>query len=227
MGLFSKTYKKKQELNSESHITPLPEIVLHAKQVHIKPRNFIMLGIYMMLLPMLTLSLIGYYLLTMGVTTQKVTKIASSSSFQAIPEAVTTTTYTTQETEARVETLREFFKRYESPLEPYSEHIVNTADKYGLDWRLIPAIAMQESTLCKKTPKNSNNCWGFGIYGSKVTRFKNYGQAIETVTKTLATEYKEKRGLSEPHEIVTRYTPGSTTWADKVTLVMSRIEESM
>lgn len=181
----------------------------------------------MMLLPIVTLTLISYYLLSVGATTQKAQKIASASSFQAIPEVITSTTYTPVETEARVETLSEFFKRYDSPLEPYAQKIVETADKYGLDWRLVPAIAMQESTLCKRIPKNSNNCWGFGIYGSKVTRFSDYNTAIETVSKTLAVEYKEKRGLEQPHEIVTRYTPTSTTWADKVSLVMNRIEESM
>jgi hypothetical protein len=137
------------------------------------------------------------------------------------------TSYVPGGQEARIEVLKEFFKRYNSPLLSHAELIVATADKYSLDWKLVPAIAMQESTLCKKIPKNSFNCWGFGIYGGKITRFANYDEAIETVTKTLAREYKEKRGLEEPHEIVTRYTPGSGTWADKVTLVMNSIQNNL
>lgn len=227
MGLFTKTHKKEANLDTDAHVTSLPDIVLHTKQVGFKPRNFLLLGTYLMLLPVVLLSLVGYYLITLNISSQKPQRLASNATFQAVPEVITSTTHATQETEARVETLKEFFKRYDSPLEPYAKHIVDTADKYSLDWRLIPAIAMQESTLCKRIPKNSNNCWGFGIYGSKVTRFTDYETAIETVSKTLAVEYKEKRGLEQPHEIVTRYTPSSTTWADKVSLVMNRIEESM
>ena len=38
----------------------------------------------------------------------------------------------------------------------------------GFDYRLLPAIAMQESTLCRSIPVDSHNCWGWGIYGDKV-----------------------------------------------------------
>src|SRR3989344_8638035 len=117
---------------------------------------------------------------------------ASGPNFADIPE------------DKRVTILKDFFGRYNSPLTDYAQAIVDTADNYGLDWRLLPAIAMQESTLCKRTPTNSFNCWGFGIYGGKVTRFSNYNEAIETVSKTLARDYKSQ-GLSEPHEIMTRY----------------------
>ena len=104
---------------------------------------------------------------------------------------------------------------------------MESADKYAIDWRLIPAIAMQESTLCQNIPKNSYNCWGFGIYSGKITRFNNYAEAIETVTKTLARDYKEKRGLEHPEEIVTRDTPGSGTWADSVNCVLQRIKNNL
>lgn len=226
MGLFTKTYKKDAFLDSELNSSALPEIILHSKQLGFKPKNFIMLGVYLFLLPTITFSLIVSYLLIHGYQ-QKPVKIASAATFQAIPEVITSSSYAPEEIEARVEVLTEFFKRYDSPLLTHAEEIIAVADKYDIDWRLVPAIAMQESTLCKRIPKNSHNCWGFGIYGTKVTRFADYSTAIETVTKTLAQEYKEKRGLEEPHEIVTRYTPGSTTWADKVSLVMSRIDEPL
>lgn len=129
-----------------------------------------------------------------------------------------------QEKDARIEMVRQFFARYDSPLEPFAKDVVVTADKYGLDFRLIPAIAMQESTLCKKAPKDSYNCWGYGIYGKKVTRFKNYPEAINTVTKTLAVQYK-KDGLHTPEEIMSRYTPSSNgSWAEGVNFVMSRLQ---
>lgn len=124
----------------------------------------------------------------------------------------------------RIEILREYFSKHRSPLEEYAEYVVETADFYGLDYRLIPAIAMQESNLCKKIPSNSYNCWGFGIYGNKVKRFESYTEAIDTVTRTLARDYKSA-GLESPEEIMRRYTPANTNnWAGNVALFMEKLQ---
>ena len=126
--------------------------------------------------------------------------------------------------DARVEIVRQFFERYKSPLEPHAPTVVETADMYGIDFRLIPAIAMQESNLCKKAPENSYNCWGFGIYGQKVTRFNNYEEAINAVTKTLALKYIAD-GLDTPQEIMRRYTPRSNgSWAESVEYFMDQLQ---
>jgi len=125
--------------------------------------------------------------------------------------------------QAKINALQEFFGKYRSPLTTYAEEIVDAADRYGLDYRLLPAIAMQESTLCRRAPKDSNNCWGFGIYGGKVKRFSDFSQAIEAVSKTLAQEYHNK-GLREPIQIMTKYTPANTKdCAQNVSYVMGRI----
>ncbi|OIP57317.1 MAG: hypothetical protein COX79_01070 [Candidatus Levybacteria bacterium CG_4_10_14_0_2_um_filter_36_16] len=127
----------------------------------------------------------------------------------------------------RTTILKEFLNKYNSPLLPYAVHIVSAADFYGIDYRLLPAIALQESTLCKKIPKESYNCWGFGIYGGNVTRFTSYEDAIETISKTLAKEYKAK-GLEHPTEIMTKYTPQSNgSWAKNVSYIMDRISPSL
>lgn len=124
----------------------------------------------------------------------------------------------------KAEKIRQFLARYNSPLEPYSVDIVNAAEEYGLDHRLIPAIAMQESTLCKKIPVNSFNCWGFGIYGTKVTRFADFKEGIYTVTRALATRYK-KRGLVTADQIMTMYTPSSNgSWARGVNTVLNQLQ---
>lgn len=126
--------------------------------------------------------------------------------------------------DARVAVVADFFRRYNSDLLPYAQNVVSSADKYGLDYRLIPAIAMQESNLCKKAPKDSYNCWGFGIYGKKVTKFSNYPEAIDAVTKTLATDYK-RNGLETPQQIMAKYTPSSNgSWADSVNLFMNQLQ---
>ena len=133
--------------------------------------------------------------------------------------------------DSRVETVRQFLQKHDSPLEPHSQYIVDTADQYELDYRLIPAIAMQESNLCKKMPKNkvdplvpSNNCWGFGVYGGKVHVFSSFKEGIHDVTKTLAVKYKDRHGLVTPNEIMQMYTPGSNgSWANGVNQFMDEL----
>lgn len=143
--------------------------------------------------------------------------------YAALPAASGTLKVNVVSQDARVTMVRDFFEKYKSDLLPYAQNVVEDADKYGLDYRLIPAIAMQESNLCKKAPKDSYNCWGFGIYGKKVTKFENYSQAIDIVTKTLARQYKSQ-GLETPAQIMTRYTPGSNgSWADSVNQFMGQL----
>ncbi|KKP80603.1 MAG: hypothetical protein UR81_C0022G0010 [Candidatus Levybacteria bacterium GW2011_GWB1_35_5] len=150
---------------------------------------------------------------------EKAPKVA----YAALPNRNEAILLKTKDVDARVEAVEDFLSYYKSALTPFADEIVAAADKYSLDYRLLPAIAMQESTLCKKAPKGSHNCWGFGIYGKKVTKFANYNEAIETVTKTLATKYKAI-GLETPEQIMSKYNPVSTgTWADGVSGYMDRL----
>src|SRR5258708_1963918 len=56
--------------------------------------------------------------------------------------------------DARVQIVTNFLRRHESPLDAdvYGKKLVTIADKYTLDFRLLPAISMQESNLCKVIP---------------------------------------------------------------------------
>jgi len=124
----------------------------------------------------------------------------------------------------RVANLKFFFRRYESVLYDKAEFIVKMADQYKLDYRLIPAIAMQESGLCKNIYEGSHNCWGWGIYGDTVTRFDSYEEAIETISRGLKKNYIDK-GLTTPEDIMRKYTPPSTgSWAFGVNFFLKIIE---
>ncbi|HJZ05093.1 hypothetical protein A2634_04450 [Candidatus Amesbacteria bacterium RIFCSPHIGHO2_01_FULL_48_32] len=129
--------------------------------------------------------------------------------------------------DARPVIIRRYLHEYDSPLEPHSEYLVEISDKYLLDYRLLVAIAQQESNLCKKIPADSHNCWGFGIYGDKVTRFDNYPQAIETVASTLKKNYID-HGLNTPEEIMAKYTPPSVEkggpWAKAISQFLSDLQ---
>lgn len=175
---------------------------------------------------MLVVCMLYFSYLTYHLNDHKYSKDAYSSqvSFAALPGTENVIEDTVFQKDARVETLKQFFKRYNSELEPFAADVVAAADRYGLDFRLLPAIGMQESNLCKKTPKNSYNCWGFGIYGKKVTKFDNYKEAIDTVSKTLALEYKAN-GLESTEQIMARYTPSNDgAWAKSVNFFMEQLE---
>lgn len=124
----------------------------------------------------------------------------------------------------RVANLKYFFRKYGSVLYDYADVFVTTADKYSLDYRLLPAIAMQESNLCKYMYEGSHNCWGWGIYGNKVTRFSSYPEAIETISKGIKLYYVDK-GLTTPEAIMRKYTPPSDgSWAFGVNTFLKIIE---
>lgn len=124
----------------------------------------------------------------------------------------------------RVANLKYFFRKYDSVLYDQADYIVKMADQYKLDYRLIPAIAMQESNLCKFIPENSHNCWGWGIYGGKVTRFDSYEEAIETISRGIKKNYIDK-GLTTAESIMRKYTPPSDgSWAFGVNTFLKMIE---
>ena len=144
--------------------------------------------------------------------------------YAALPSAQNVLSGSITQEDGRTEKIRQFLAKYNSPLEPHAADLVSAADEYGLDHRLLTAIAMQESGLCKKIPVDSHNCWGFGIYGTTVTRFKDYKEGIYTVSKALATRYK-KKGLVTPEQIMTMYTPSSNgSWAFSVNYFMSTLQ---
>ncbi len=149
----------------------------------------------------------------------------TSGVLETLPDIKINHTYTSSD--ARPTLVRNYLKRYGSILEPYAEEIVSVSDQYDLDYRLLVAIAQQESNLCKRIPKNSFNCWGFGIYGDKVTRFDNYSQAFEIIAKTLKKNYIDK-GLDTPEKIMAKYTPPSLElggpWARGVSQFLSEME---
>lgn len=126
--------------------------------------------------------------------------------------------------DARVEVIRKYLAGYKSTLTPHAQTLLDAADYYGLDFRLLPAIAMQESNLCKFIPADGHNCWGWGIHSEGTLGFESFDDAIWTVAKGLKEEYIDK-GLVTPVAIMGKYTPQSNgSWARGVTEFMSQLE---
>ncbi len=129
-----------------------------------------------------------------------------------------------QLSDSSVANLKAFFRKHNSVLYKHAEFIVKTSDKYGFDYRLLPAIAMQESTLCKAIPDGSHNCWGWGIYGDTVTKFDSFDEGIEIVAKGLKEHYLDK-GLVTASAIMAKYTPSSPgSWAYGVNTFLRALE---
>ncbi len=115
----------------------------------------------------------------------------------------------------KADAIDNYFKKRDMPLAGYGMKMVLEAEKNDLDWRLIPAIGVRESTggkfKCKKVVNNS-----FG-WGSCKIRFNSNEEAIKTVARNLggnnpntAKHYENKnteqilRAYNPPH-IVPRY----------------------
>jgi len=109
-------------------------------------------------------------------------------------------------------------------LAPYGPYMVEVADKYSIDYKLIPAIALKESGGGNQAPKNSYNAWGFEN-GS--TKFDSWEQAIDIVGKTLKERYVAK-GLTTPEQIMPVYAPPAIKnggqWARDINYFFAKIE---
>jgi hypothetical protein len=137
--------------------------------------------------------------------------------FPSISEQITSA-------DARPEILRQYMENYGSPLATYSSLIVQIADKYSLDFRLITAIAQQESNICKVIPPDSYNCWGWGIHSRGSLGFSSFQEGIVEVSKGLRDDYLNK-GFTTISEIMSKYTPLSNgSWAEGVNKFMSEMQ---
>lgn len=129
--------------------------------------------------------------------------------------------------DGRAKIIANFFAKYNAPLKSYAETFVEVADKYNLDYRLLPAISMQESHGGKIMPNESYNPFGYGIYGKNVLRFASFDEAIDRVGRGLKADYLEK-GLLTPEDIMAKYTPPSLVlggpWAKAVSSFMEQLE---
>ena len=127
---------------------------------------------------------------------------------------------------AKAEAIDAYFKDRDMPLVGTGLKMAEEAEKNGLDWRLLAAIAVRESTggkfECKKVPNNS-----FG-WDSCKTGFKSDAHAIETVARNLggnnpktSYHYDDKTTV----QILRAYNPPSIVprYAEQVINIMNAI----
>lgn len=127
--------------------------------------------------------------------------------------------------DARVPIVANFLRRHSAPLDAdsFAKTIVTIADKYGVDFRLLPAISMQESNLCKSIPPGTYNCLGFGINEHQTMGFDSYEANFDRAARILKQNYINQ-GLTTPEQIMHKYTPKSDgSWASSVNQWMSEM----
>ena len=125
----------------------------------------------------------------------------------------------------RVEVLEKFLEKYNSPMTENAEAFIAVADKYGMDYRLLPAISCMESTCGNKIIPGTYNAWGWGIYGNNVISFESFEEGIETVGKGIYEGYMQK-GLDTPAKMAPIYTPPrSGHWLNGVTYFMNQMDD--
>lgn len=81
----------------------------------------------------------------------------------------------------RLARIKEFFRRHNAPVAGLAEEFLKAADTHGLDWRLLPSLALVESAG-GRTARNNN------IFGWNPARihFATVEEGIYTVAKFLA-----------------------------------------
>ncbi len=127
-------------------------------------------------------------------------------------------TQTTQK-DKRVEALEHVLEDYNSPLVPYAEAYVKSADEYGVDWKLLPAISGLESGFGKHMIPGTYNAYG---WGSGRIYFTSWEDGIDKINKSLKSRYMD-RGAITVWEIGPIYAE-SPTWAVRVNSFMEKIE---
>ncbi len=128
--------------------------------------------------------------------------------------------------DSRVTHLEAYLARYNSPLANQAHVFVREADKYGLDWKLVAAIAGTESTFGKHIPSGSYNAWGWGIPTGAQSGigFKNWEQGIAIVSEGLAKRYFG-RGAKTIYDVGWIYAANGNSWGDHVSYFLRDIEK--
>lgn len=127
---------------------------------------------------------------------------------------------------AKAEAIDTYFESHDMPLHGTGLTMVLEAEKNDIDWRLLPAIAVRESTggihACKKA---ANNPFG---WGSCKIGFESNEKAIETVARNLGgnnpnTDHHYAGKTTK--QILQKYNPPSIVprYAEQVIKIMNTI----
>ncbi len=140
-------------------------------------------------------------------------------------EAPVITTPEAEDRKERAAKIDAILAVYNSPLEGYGEKFVEEADKNDIDYRLVVAIAGQESTFGRHACKKATN--SFLGYGGCNIDFKSADEAIERVSASLGGNDKN----TDHHyagkttvQILKKYNSVNPNYVKKVKTIMKMID---
>ena len=115
----------------------------------------------------------------------------------------------------RLVRLERYFEERECPVKPLAREFVAAADRHNLDWRLLPSIAVVESSGGKAFHNNNIFGWNNGDH-----RFRSVKESIHTVAERLANSHYYRNKPLE--KILTTYNP-VPGYIERVTTVMNAL----
>jgi hypothetical protein len=98
----------------------------------------------------------------------------------AVPVAVAPLTgpETDYKKDPRFAILRSFFSKSDCPAEHYAEAFLDAADRYDLDWRLLPSLSYVESTGGKAAKNNNLFGWGSAQFSTPTASIHAVGYRL-------------------------------------------------
>jgi hypothetical protein len=117
--------------------------------------------------------------------------------------------------DGRLPVLKNFFSKYRSPLAQHADDFLKVADRFALDWRLLPSLVIIESG-----GRNIRNNNVFG-WGNGASRFRTVADSIGLVADCLANKLPY-RGKSFEDKMKV-YNPRRRDYAGFVRKMMERI----
>ena len=124
------------------------------------------------------------------------------------------------EKDNRAEKLKKYLESKNSPYSDKAQFFVKTADKYQIEYTVLPAISGIESSFGLHLVGNSHNPFGWGggyIY------YDSWEDCIESVAKGIATHYPS----DIPEEIGPIYTPPNyINWISAVKQFQGEIKQT-
>jgi len=153
--------------------------------------------------------------------------IALSGNIQApiISSSVNSPTQSSITRDTRADRIDAYFEARSMPLAGFGEKFVEEADRCGLDWRLLPAIGVRESSGGKRLMNNNPFGWG-----SAKIYFANFDEAIEVVTSNLCGENQNTARYYADNDYMTKlYWFNGTvlpSYPAEVEFIMEMIEET-
>lgn len=122
----------------------------------------------------------------------------------------------------RAQMLDDYFDKYDMPLYGYGKKFVESADRNNIDWRLLAAISVKESTGGKFIAPGSYNAFG---WGSGSVKFDSYDHAIDYINNKF-TNGKYYKGKSI-EGILKTYNPPTVEpeYSNRVIRIMESFEK--